>query len=283
MLPRLARRARQFASQPPHLWRQLGSLPAPPLLQLQSCVTPAVCAQLDSDGFAVVDGAVPPELVAALRQELLSLGRGGLLHANCTHLVRGGATQLLEKAHIREAELTIDPRIAPAAPLFARIDADSTLATLLSLFLPQLTLDSQVGVGGGGAFGGAACLGRGCRPACGPAARQGWCTSSHEPHEAHAPWPGLARPPAAAAAAAATAVPCRAMFPLHSQRPAAPGPVAEQVALPSPAQNSARTRPSRPERGSCRMHLAPAPLPPQPAPLPPPSPLLPPSRPSSCS
>jgi hypothetical protein len=168
MLPRLARRAQR------RLGRPLSSLPAQ-LLDLQSAISPAVCAQLEAEGFAVVDGAVRPEAVGALREEILGLRRQGLLHANCTHLVKDNATQLLPKAHIHEAELSMDARVAAAAPLLARVDADRTLATLLSLFLPQLSLDSQVGWirGAGGAC---CCSGGGMHagaPACsGPPARR---------------------------------------------------------------------------------------------------------------
>ena len=102
MLPRLVRRAQRRQGRP------LSGL-TEQLLDLQSTVTPAVCAQLEAEGFAIVDRAVRPEAVGPLREEILGLRRRGLLHANCTHLVKGNATQLLAKAHIHEAELSIDP------------------------------------------------------------------------------------------------------------------------------------------------------------------------------
>lgn len=69
--------------------------------------------------------------------------RQGLMHPNHTHLVAKGATKLLPKSRIMEAELTLDPAIQAAAPLIAQLNADRTLATLLSLHLPQLRLESQ--------------------------------------------------------------------------------------------------------------------------------------------
>ena len=41
----------------------------------------------------------------------MSLYRAGLMHDNCTHLVKDGKTSLLQKHHIHEAELTLDPEI----------------------------------------------------------------------------------------------------------------------------------------------------------------------------
>ncbi|KAG1675869.1 hypothetical protein FOA52_001526 [Chlamydomonas sp. UWO 241] len=79
------------------------------------------------------------------------------MHKNSTHLVREAGTQLLEKAHIYEAELSLDPAVQQSAPLCAQLDADRSLAVLLSIFLPQLTLDEQaiklqVNTGAGGCF-----------------------------------------------------------------------------------------------------------------------------------
>lgn len=41
------------------------------------------------------------------------------MHLNSTHLVRGGARQLLQKRGIHEAEL-MDPAVQQAAPLLVR-------------------------------------------------------------------------------------------------------------------------------------------------------------------
>lgn len=57
----------------------------------------------------MLDNVLPsPE---ALREEVMSLYRAGLMHDNCTHLVKDGKTSLLQKHHIHEAELTLDPEI----------------------------------------------------------------------------------------------------------------------------------------------------------------------------
>jgi hypothetical protein len=71
-----------------------------------------------------VDGVIPPETCAALRAEIDGLRRGdGLVRPNCTHLVDGGGgpPRLLPKAHIYEAEITIDPKARAAAPLLAQV------------------------------------------------------------------------------------------------------------------------------------------------------------------
>ena len=65
------------------------------------------------------------------------------MHLNHTHLVSKGSTKLLPKSQIWEAELTLDPAIQQAAPLIAQLNADRSLATMLSLGLPQLRLESQ--------------------------------------------------------------------------------------------------------------------------------------------
>jgi hypothetical protein len=82
--------------------------------------------------------------VQQLKQELLAVHSRGLMHLNHTHLVSmGAATQLLPKAHIWEAELTLDQAVQDAAPLIAQLNGDATLATMLSLHMPQLRLESQ--------------------------------------------------------------------------------------------------------------------------------------------
>jgi hypothetical protein len=125
--------------------RSFNSAPAP-LLQLQSTVNPVVCEQLESEGYAVVDNIMSSDTVALLRDEVMKLREAGLMHLNCTHLVKDNATTLLQKERIWEAELTIDAKIQAASPPFAQIDSDRTLAALLSLFMPHLTLDSHVSV-----------------------------------------------------------------------------------------------------------------------------------------
>ncbi|GIL47056.1 hypothetical protein Vafri_3886 [Volvox africanus] len=120
-------------------------------------ITPEVAQHLNNHGYAVVDGVFGRDMARQLRSEVLHLYEQGLMHKNCTHLVKDNATSLVEKSHIHEAELTLDSGIQAAAPLCAALNSDRTLATLLSLFLPQLTLDSQAiklqyNAGSGGCF-----------------------------------------------------------------------------------------------------------------------------------
>lgn len=64
------------------------------------------------------------------------------MHRNSTHLVRGDTRALLEKRGIWEAELR-EPATQTAAPLLGALQGSSTLRTLLSVHMPQLTLTSQ--------------------------------------------------------------------------------------------------------------------------------------------
>lgn len=114
-------------------------------------------------GYAVVDGVFGPSIITQLQQELEAVYNQGLMHLNHTHLVAKGTTTLLPKSQIHEAELTLDPAIQRAAPLIAQLNVDRTLATMLTLQLPQLRLESQaikmqhnegVCVGGGGGVDG---------------------------------------------------------------------------------------------------------------------------------
>ncbi|GLC68387.1 hypothetical protein PLESTF_000685600 [Pleodorina starrii] len=123
----------------------------------ERAITPDVAQHLNDHGYAVVDGVFGRDVARQLRAEVVQLYERGLMHKNCTHLVKDNATSLVEKSHIHESELTLDSGIQSAAPLCARLNSDRTLATLLSLFLPQLTLDSQAiklqyNAGGGGCF-----------------------------------------------------------------------------------------------------------------------------------
>lgn len=125
-----------------------------PVERLQYAITPAVAAALEQRGYAVIDGVFGSTWAARLRAEVAALR--GSMHANHTHLVRGGATGLLAKAHIHEAELML-PETQAAAPLCARLQTDTTLRVMLSLFLPRLRLERQAiklqwNEGAGGAF-----------------------------------------------------------------------------------------------------------------------------------
>ncbi|KAG2451493.1 hypothetical protein HYH02_004091 [Chlamydomonas schloesseri] len=120
-------------------------------------ITPDVAEHLGAKGYAVVDSVFGREVARQLRAEVVRLYEGGHMHKNCTHLVKDNATSLVEKSHIHEAELTLDSGVQAAAPLCSALNSDRTLATMLSLFLPQLTLDSQAiklqyNAGGGGCF-----------------------------------------------------------------------------------------------------------------------------------
>jgi hypothetical protein len=94
-------------------------------------------------GYAVVDNVFGSQTVQQLKQELLSVYDQGLMHLNHTHLVSKGATKLLPKSQIHEAELTLDPSVQAAAPMIAQLNSDRTLATMLNLHVPQLRLESQ--------------------------------------------------------------------------------------------------------------------------------------------
>ena len=76
-----------------------------PLSRLKDLITPEVCAGLARDGYAVVDGALGDEAVDTLRSELVAGWGAGLMHANCTHLVRPEGTELLPKHSVQEADL----------------------------------------------------------------------------------------------------------------------------------------------------------------------------------
>jgi len=76
-------------------------------------------------GFAVIDGVIPLEVAAALRAEIdvLRSSPDGLVRENCTHLVHpdSGVPELLPKANIYEAEISLDARARAAAPLLAQV------------------------------------------------------------------------------------------------------------------------------------------------------------------
>ena len=59
----------------------------------------------------MVDGLFGSEMICRLRSEVMGLLKGGLMHPNCTHLVRDGVTRLLEKQDILESELTLNKTV----------------------------------------------------------------------------------------------------------------------------------------------------------------------------
>ncbi|KAF5842296.1 2OG-Fe(II) oxygenase superfamily-domain-containing protein [Dunaliella salina] len=68
------------------------------------------------------------------------------MHKNSTHLVKGDQSHKLEKSHVHEAELSIGVGATETqmkAPLCANLGQDTSLATMLSLFMPDVKLDSQ--------------------------------------------------------------------------------------------------------------------------------------------
>lgn len=125
-----------------------------PVERLQRAITPNVCQRLRQRGFAIVDNVLGGTVAAALRGEVAALRRH--MHKNCTHLVHGGATGLLEKEHVFEAELML-PQTQALAPLAAQLQHDSTLRVMLSVLMPEMRLDSQAikvqyNAGHGGCF-----------------------------------------------------------------------------------------------------------------------------------
>ncbi|KAL4439271.1 hypothetical protein ABPG77_004173 [Micractinium sp. CCAP 211/92] len=125
-----------------------------PVEQLQRAITPEVCQHLRRRGFAVVDNVLGGRAAAALREEVVALRQQ--MHRNCTHLVQRGATGLLEKEHVFEAELLL-PQTQALAPLAAQLQGDSTLRVMLSVLMPELRLGSQAiklqyNAGHGGSF-----------------------------------------------------------------------------------------------------------------------------------
>lgn len=98
-----------------------------PVERLQRALTPAVAAALGRNGYAVVDGALGADVAAALRAEVAVVRRSAAMQKNHTHLVHGGATGLLEKEHVFEAEL-MQASTQALAPLCAQLQHDTTLA-----------------------------------------------------------------------------------------------------------------------------------------------------------
>jgi hypothetical protein len=79
--------------------------------RLQAALQPAVCMQLPRQGYAVLDNVLGPSVCEVLRSELRQLHAQGRMHLNHTHLVRDNTTQLLPKAAIYEAEVSLDPQV----------------------------------------------------------------------------------------------------------------------------------------------------------------------------
>ncbi|KAL3160469.1 hypothetical protein ABBQ32_010786 [Trebouxia sp. C0010 RCD-2024] len=134
----------------------LSTLAEIPLERFQTAISPVVCRSLQQQGYAVVDNLFGPVWSSKLKQELEWLKEQGKMRLNSTHLVKQGGTELLEKQHVYEAELQ-DAEVQQVAPLCQRLNEDSTMRTMLSLFMPHLRLDSQAiklqcNAGNGGCF-----------------------------------------------------------------------------------------------------------------------------------
>lgn len=111
-----------------------------PLQRIQSAITPGLAAALSHQGWAVADQVLGSNAALCILDEVRGLQDS--MHLNSTHLVKSQGRQLLEKSHIHEAEL-FDQAVQRRAPLCHKLNSDCTLRTMLSLMLPQLTLDSQ--------------------------------------------------------------------------------------------------------------------------------------------
>ena len=105
----------------------------------QTVATPAVCEQLRTDGWAVVDGGFGETWCHLLRDDIITLAESRALGLNATHTVRGGKTELLPKQGILETELE-SPALQAACPWIARVLNDSTLKTALEAGLGAATV-----------------------------------------------------------------------------------------------------------------------------------------------
>lgn len=122
--------------------------------RLQEAITPAVVGALQTTGYAVVDGVFGTNLSVQLCKEIKALQQH--MHLNCTHLVQGSRTSYLEKRSVHEADL-LEPETVAATPVFAELQSDTGLRTMLSILMPHLRLSSQAiklqyNAGGGGCF-----------------------------------------------------------------------------------------------------------------------------------
>ena len=77
-----------------------------PLNRFQHVISPVACQSLVQQGYAVVDNLFGSTWSQQLKQELIQLKQQGKMHLNSTHLVRQDRTELLEKQHVFEAEMS---------------------------------------------------------------------------------------------------------------------------------------------------------------------------------
>ncbi|DBA97947.1 TPA: hypothetical protein ACH3X3_012789 [Trebouxia sp. C0006] len=145
--------------QRPALDRNIVNLPLKtelPLDRFQTSISPTACQSLQQSGYAVIDNVFGSDWSQKLKEELVGLKQQGKMHLNSTHLIKHEGTELLEKQHVYEAELR-DTAVQKLAPLCQLLNQDATMRTMLSLFIPQLRLDSQAiklqcNAGKGGCF-----------------------------------------------------------------------------------------------------------------------------------
>ncbi|BDA50077.1 probable Egl nine homolog 3 [Coccomyxa sp. Obi] len=107
-------------------------------------------------GYVVIESALDSDTCATLREEIRALHRSRDLTLNSTHLIKAGERTLVQKEGIYEAEVA-DQAIQRAAPAILAFQEDRTLLTMLSVFLPEIRLQSQLiklqyNAGDGGCF-----------------------------------------------------------------------------------------------------------------------------------
>lgn len=117
------------------------------------CFEPSIGLQLLKDGFAVVDNAVEGhDTTTALRAEIDHLRSiPDALKANETHIVqpvKADAKQItitrFPKSNVRETELhRVSNVIRDSVPNLTRLENDSGLSAMLSVYIPRLTLTKQ--------------------------------------------------------------------------------------------------------------------------------------------
>lgn len=110
--------------------------------RLQQAITPSVCTQLTRLGYAVVDNVFGKQTTSSFRDEIRNAQPH--MRLNCTHLVKDNQLELLQKQHIYEAELSLEQKVQESCEELAALNHDTTLMTMINLFLPRLSLGLQV-------------------------------------------------------------------------------------------------------------------------------------------
>lgn len=110
--------------------RGFGTQASLPLHRLQEAISPAICAALQNQGYAIVDNIFGNEIALQLRDEVKAIRN--YMHLNCTHLIsNAGNRSLLPKKDIYEAEL-IQPETQAVAPMCSLLQHDDSLRKALS-------------------------------------------------------------------------------------------------------------------------------------------------------